>query len=66
MGRNVALTQQNGTKTLTPAAVRRNRVQMQRLRAQTLEIAEDLKSGLMSAVRDAWTNLTPIKRTEAQ
>ena len=47
----------NGTpateKPLTPAAVRRNRVQMQRLRAQSLEIAEDLKLGLMSADRDA-------------
>lgn len=39
-------------KPLTPAAVRRNRVQMQRLRAQTMEIAEDLKLGLMSADRD--------------
>jgi len=46
----------NGTpateKPLTPAAVRRNRVQMQRLRAQSLEIAEDVKCGLLSADRD--------------
>lgn len=41
-----------GEKTLTPAEVRRNRVQMQRLRSQTMEIAEDLKLGLMSADRD--------------
>ena len=57
MGRNVAPPTQDVApgkgKSLTPAAVRRNRVQMQRLRAQSLEIAEDLKIGLMSADRDA-------------
>jgi hypothetical protein len=36
----------------TNGTVRRNRINMQRLRAQTLEIAEDLTLGLMSAERD--------------
>jgi len=40
-------------KTRTPKAVRQARIDMQRLRAQSLEIAEDLKLGLMSADRDA-------------
>lgn len=39
-------------KPLSPSEVRRNRVQTQRLRAQSLEIAEDLKLGIMSADRD--------------